>query len=129
MLTLCLSSTSGESAQKILEKAKCQIAAFEADGCIKTIQEQFDERGRLIKRGRGKPLNVENERAVLALKADGLSQLEIAEKLGLALSSVREYWKRETKSIVLTHLVWSVPRPVPQLSIFRADGLKGMTLF
>ena len=54
----------------------------------------FDADGNLIKRGRGKPLNAVNERAVLALKAEGATQQQAAAQLGLALTSVREYWRK-----------------------------------
>jgi len=70
------------------------VAAFEAEGGMKVLADQFDADGSLIKRGRGKPLNVDNERAVLALKAEGATQQQVATQLGLALTSVREYWRK-----------------------------------
>jgi len=39
-------------------------------------------------------LNADNEKAVLALKAEGLSPQQAATRLGLALTSVMEYWRK-----------------------------------
>jgi DNA invertase Pin-like site-specific DNA recombinase len=47
----------------------------------------------LRKRPVGKPGNTKNAEAVRELKAAGLSQAEIAHKLGLARSTVHRYWQ------------------------------------
>lgn len=94
MLTLCIAQRQGEQPLTVIGRALTDVAAFEAEGGMKVLSEQFDADGNLIKRGRGKPLNADNERAVLALKAEGVTQQQAAAQLGLALTSVREYWRK-----------------------------------
>ena len=94
MLTLCIAHRQGEQPLTVIGRALTDVATFEAEGGMKVLDDQFDAGGNLIKRGRGKPLNADNERAVLALKAEGATQQQAAAQLGLALTSVREYWRK-----------------------------------
>lgn len=71
-----------------------KLTDFEAAGGMKLIREQFDATGSLVKRSRGRPLNTENETAVLALKAEGASPQQAVTRLGLALTSVMAYWRK-----------------------------------
>ncbi|MDW9404674.1 helix-turn-helix transcriptional regulator [Pseudomonas soli] len=96
MLAMSIAQKQGEPALTVVGRALTHVAAFEAEGGMKALAEQFDDGGNLIKRKRGKPLNADNEAAVLALKAAGMKQQQVAEQLGLALTSVRDYWKKAT---------------------------------
>ncbi|WP_150788457.1 helix-turn-helix domain-containing protein [Pseudomonas fluorescens] len=94
MLALCIARQEGKQPVEVIRGAAIEISNFQAGDGMEALSEQFDGDGSLIKRGRGKPLNAENERAVLDLKAGGATQQQAAAQLGLALSSVREYWKK-----------------------------------
>jgi DNA-binding CsgD family transcriptional regulator len=94
MLALCIARQEGNQPLEVIHGAAIEISNFQAGEGMEVLSEQFDEDGSLIKRGRGKPLNAENERAVLDLKAGGATQQQAAAQLGVALSSVREYWKK-----------------------------------
>jgi len=94
LMALCVSVREGADTQDRIQEAMGKLVGFEAAGGMELIQEQFDAGGSLVKRSRGRPLNVENEKAVLALRAEGLSPQKAATRLGLALTSVMEYWKK-----------------------------------
>jgi DNA-binding CsgD family transcriptional regulator len=94
MLSLCIAHQEGKQPLEVMREAEVEVSDFHAGGGMEALSEQFDGNGSLIKRGRGKPLKAENERAVLDLKAVGATQQQAAAQLGLALSSVREYWKK-----------------------------------
>lgn len=97
MLTLCIARQEGKQPLEVIRGSAIEVSNFHTAGGMEALSEQFDGDGSLIKRGRGKPLNAENERAVLDLKAIGATQQQAAAQLGLALSSVREYWKKNRK--------------------------------
>ncbi|MBA1244941.1 helix-turn-helix transcriptional regulator [Pseudomonas japonica] len=94
MLAISIAQKRGEPAEAVIARALTHINAFEAEGGMKTLAEQFDDNGNLIRRTRGKPLNADNEAAVLSLKATGMKQYQVAAQLGLALTTVRDYWKK-----------------------------------
>ncbi|MBD8148178.1 XRE family transcriptional regulator [Pseudomonas fluorescens] len=94
MLALSIAQKDGRSPLEVLHCAIGDSSKFQDEGGMKALGEQFDAAGELVKRTRGKPLNLDNEKAVLKLQADGLTQRQVAEKLGIALSSVREYWPK-----------------------------------
>ncbi len=57
------------------------------------VAEQFAD-GALIQRTRGKPQKIENLEAVRKLKAEGMTQAQIAQELGFSPSVVNRHWKR-----------------------------------
>jgi DNA invertase Pin-like site-specific DNA recombinase len=95
MLALCIGHRDGEDPNDVIHQADIDLLAIKTEGIVKALREQFDAERSLVKRGRGKPLNAENEKAVLALKEQGATKQEVAGELGLALSSVREYWRKQ----------------------------------
>lgn len=94
LMALCVSEREGVVPQERILDSIAKLTDFEAAGGMKLIREQFDATGSLVKRSRGRPLNTENEKAVLALKAEGASPQQAATRLELALTSVLEYWRK-----------------------------------
>ncbi|MFK3948338.1 XRE family transcriptional regulator [Pseudomonas fulva] len=94
LMALCVAQREGVVARVRIGESMAKLTDFEAAGGMELIQEQFDDTGALVKRSRGRPLNADNEKAVLALKAEGLSPQQAATRLGLALTSVMEYWRK-----------------------------------
>lgn len=91
-MELCVSEREGVLTRERILDSIAKLTDCEDAGGMEQIREQFDITGFLVKRSRGIPLNRENEKVVLALKAEGASPRQAATKLGLALSSVMEYW-------------------------------------
>lgn len=96
LLALCMSARLGKPYPDLMKKAQEQLRAFEADGGIEILAEQFAD-GALIQRTRGKPQNPENLDAVRRLQATGMTQAQIARELGLSSSLVNRHWKRILK--------------------------------
>lgn len=93
LMALCMSARLGTPYSGLIEKAHEQLQAFEADGGIQLLGEQFFE-GALIQRTRGKPQKTEDVEAVRKLKAAGMTQAQIAKELGFSPSVVNRHWKR-----------------------------------
>lgn len=93
LMALCMSARLGTPYPSLLEKAHEQLRAFELDGGIDLLAEQFAD-GALIQRTRGKPQKTENLDAVRKLKAEGMTQAQIAKELGFSPSVVNRHWKR-----------------------------------
>ena len=93
LMALCMSARLGMPYPSLLEKAHEQLRAFELDGGIDLLAEQFAD-GALIRRTRGKPQKTENLNAVRKLKAEGMTQAQIAKELGFSPSVVNRHWKR-----------------------------------
>lgn len=91
VVTLALAAKSGEPPSTVLQRAALQIEDFEASGGWGLVLDQFAE-GKLIKRSQGKPKQPLNADAIKALKAQGFDRKTIAEKLGIARSTVQKYW-------------------------------------
>lgn len=92
LLALCVSIQNDEPVGATIERAKAQLALFRAEGGEELFRNQFVGK-ELKKRPPGKPRNSQNAAAVRELKASGMSQAEIAHKLGLAKSTVHRYWQ------------------------------------
>jgi transcriptional regulator with XRE-family HTH domain len=91
MVTLAIAAQSDELPSEVLQRASLQIRDFETTGGWKLVTEQFAE-GKLIKRSQGKPKQPLNAESIRALKVHGLDKKTIAEKLGIARSTVQKYW-------------------------------------
>lgn len=63
-----------------------------ASGGAEFVQEQLKD-GKLSSRSVGKPKKVRNQNAVLALKAQGKTPVEVVEILGLSRTTVSRYWR------------------------------------
>lgn len=92
LLALCIANQHDEPTEAVLERARAQLDSFRAEGGEELFRSQFVGK-ELKKRTPGKPGNTKNAEAVRELKASGLSQAEIAHKLGLARSTVHRYWQ------------------------------------
>lgn len=92
LIVLCVACQNGETTDTTLKRARAQLDSFRAEGGEEVFQNQFVG-NELRKRPVGKPGNTKNAEAVRELKAAGLSQAEIAHKLGLARSTVHRYWQ------------------------------------
>lgn len=93
LITLCVALQRDESPEQCLERAAQTLQAFRVDGGMDLLAMHY-QAGNLTKRTRGKPANLENMKRVLGLKAEGLSQIEVARKLGLTSSAVSRYWRK-----------------------------------
>ncbi|MNU64036.1 Helix-turn-helix domain protein [compost metagenome] len=93
LMALCMSARLGKPYPKLIETAQEQLQAFEADGGMKLLAEQFAD-GALVQRTRGKPQKTENLNAVRKLKSTGMTQAQIAQELGFSPTAVNRYWKR-----------------------------------
>lgn len=91
MVTLVLAAQSDERPADVLQRTALQIQDFEASGGWGLVMAQFSD-GKLIKRPQGKPKQPLNADLIRALKAQGLNRKTIAEKLGIARSTVQKYW-------------------------------------
>ncbi|MEQ9725401.1 helix-turn-helix domain-containing protein [Pseudomonas sp. WHRI 8822A] len=93
LIALSVSIQRGTSTDAVLLDASEQLHSFLGAGGQQLIDAQLN--GNVLKqRPSGKPLKEKNRVAVLELKAQGLSQTEIARKLGLARSTVHGYWHK-----------------------------------
>ena len=92
LLALCIAIQNDEPTETTLERARAQIDIFRAEGGEELFRDQFVGK-ELKQRSRGKPGNTKNAEAVRELKASGLSQSEVADRLELARSTVHRYWK------------------------------------
>lgn len=91
LLAICVAMQKGEPFESTLERAKAQLEMFRAEGGEELLRSQFAGK-ELVQRPRGKPGNAKNAEAVRELRAAGLSQAEVVERLGLARSTVHRYW-------------------------------------
>ena len=87
MVTLAIAAQGAE----VLQRTALQIREFEMSGGWQLVEEQFSD-GKLIKRSQGKPKQPLNAEYIRALKAQGFDRKTIAEKLGVARSTVQKYW-------------------------------------
>jgi transcriptional regulator with XRE-family HTH domain len=93
LLALCMSARLDTPYSSLLENAREQLRAFEAEGGMELLAEQFAD-DVLVQRSRGKPVNTDDLNAVRKLKAAGLTQARIAGALGLSPTTVNRHWKR-----------------------------------
>ena len=91
LFAICVAMQNGEPYEVTLDRARAQLEMFRAEGGEELLLSQFVD-NELVKRPRGKPGNAKNAEAVRGLKAAGLSQAQVIEKLGLARSTVHRYW-------------------------------------
>lgn len=94
MVTLTVAAQSDELPSDVLQRTALQIRDFEANGGWGLVEEQFSD-GKLIKRSQGKPKQPLNADSIRALKSEGFDRKTIAEKLGVARSTVQKYWNTE----------------------------------
>lgn len=91
MVALAVAAQGDELPTDVVRRTALKVREFEEAGGWMLVEEQFGD-GKLIKRSQGKPKQPLNAESVRALKAQGLDRKTIAEKLGLARSTVQKYW-------------------------------------
>ncbi|QXG47479.1 helix-turn-helix domain-containing protein [Pseudomonas viridiflava] len=91
MVALATAAQGDELPSDVLQRTALKVREFEATGGWGLVAEQFSN-GKLIKRSQGKPKQPLNADAIRALKAQGFDRKTIAEKLGVARSTVQKYW-------------------------------------
>lgn len=91
MVTLAVAAQGEELPSEALQRTTLRIREFEMSGGWQLVEEQFRD-GKLIKRSQGKPKQPLNADYVRALKAQGFDRKTIAEKLGIARTTVQKYW-------------------------------------
>ncbi|MEA9990469.1 transcriptional regulator [Pseudomonas sp. RTS1] len=91
MVTLAVAAQGDELPSEALQRTALRIREFEVSGGWQLVEEQFRD-GKLIKRSQGKPKRPLNADTIRALKAAGMDKKLIAEKLGVARSTVQKYW-------------------------------------
>lgn len=94
-MALCIALERGQTPDDALVKALHELDQFKATGGLALLEEQMKD-GELVARSQGKPTNQENKSAVLRLKAEGKTQADIRRLLGLAKSTVSQYWHSES---------------------------------
>jgi transcriptional regulator with XRE-family HTH domain len=93
LLALCVSLKLDEDPEQSLERAAKAIQSFRVEGGMQLIALHY-QTGALAKRTRGKPMNIENLKKALEMKAEGLSQAETARRLGLTSATISRYWRK-----------------------------------
>lgn len=91
LVAICVAIKEDAAPEEVLERAISALAVFSTEGGMAQLRSQLSD-GKIVPRGPGKPTNAENMEAVGDLKAQGLSQAEIAKALGLSKSTVNRYW-------------------------------------
>lgn len=91
VVSLVVAAKRDESPSAALQRAASQIREFEGAGGWDLVRGQFVD-GELIKRSQGKPKQPQNAQAIHKLKSEGLDKKAIAEKLGIARSTVQKWW-------------------------------------
>lgn len=92
-MALCMSARLDTPYPTLIEQARAQLKAFETEGGLELLADQFAD-GELVQRTRGKPVNTDNLNAVRKLKAEGMTQAQIVQELGLSPTIVNRHWKR-----------------------------------
>lgn len=91
VVVLTVAAQGDELPSEVLQRTALKVREFEATGGWLLVEEQFSD-GKLIKRSQGKPKQPLNADSIRALKAQGLDRKTVAEKLGVARSTVQKYW-------------------------------------
>jgi transcriptional regulator with XRE-family HTH domain len=91
MVALAIAAQGDELPTEVVRRTGLKVREFEETGGWVLVKEQFSD-DKLVKRSQGKPKQPLNADAIRALKAQGLDRKTIAERLGLARSTVQKYW-------------------------------------
>lgn len=93
LVALCQALQDGSSPIDVMAKAAKDLEGFINQGGLQGLRRHWD--AGLVKRTRGKPSSPDRIRAVLELKASGMSKAEVCRALGLPEATVRRYWLKE----------------------------------
>ncbi|MNQ17093.1 anaerobic benzoate catabolism transcriptional regulator [compost metagenome] len=92
LIALCQALQEETSPTEVMKKASEDLENFIAQGGLNNLKKHWEAGEGLIKRSRGKPTNPDKIRAVLELKASGMTKAQVARELGLPDATVRRYW-------------------------------------
>lgn len=93
-LALALSTSKASSTDELILKTQAELEAFKAAGGLDELYAQLED-GALVSRRPGKQIDLQRLENVQRCKADGLSQKQTSEKLGISKQMVNKLWKRE----------------------------------
>lgn len=95
LVALSVSLRDNSSAKAVLEKASRDLHTFSASGGLEEIARHWKAGDGLVKRSRGKPARPDMIRAVLELKAKGMTKVEVSQVLDLSEATVRRHWLKD----------------------------------
>ncbi|XVN15936.1 hypothetical protein QZH46_08725 [Pseudomonas corrugata] len=91
LVALCQALQDGTSPTEVMAKA----SGFIAQGGLQGLERHWEAGEGLIKRTRGKPTAPDKIRAVLELKASGITKAQVGRELNLPEATVRRYWVKD----------------------------------
>ncbi|ETK21293.1 Fis family transcriptional regulator [Pseudomonas sp. FH4] len=95
LVALCQALQDGSSPIDVMAKASKDLEGFIALGGLQGLKRHWGAGEGLVKRTRGKPSSPDRIRAVLELKASGMSKAEVSRVLAIPEASVRRYWLKD----------------------------------
>lgn len=95
LVALCQALQDGSSPIDVMAKASRNLDSFITKGGLQSLERHWEAGEGLIKRTRGKPSNPDRIRAVLELKASGMTKAEVSRTLDLPEATVRRYWLKD----------------------------------
>lgn len=93
-LTLALATSKGESIDDVLSQARAELDKFEASGGLVELNSEIKD-GELVSRPPGRQIDLQRLENVLQCKAQGMSQKDTAQALGISKQTVHKLWKRD----------------------------------
>jgi transcriptional regulator with XRE-family HTH domain len=94
LLTIALATSKGMPIQEIMLQVGAELEEFEASGGLVEVNTQIKDGG-LVPRRPGKQIDLQRLENVLRCKAEGMSQKETADTLGISKQAVHKIWKRD----------------------------------
>ncbi len=94
LIALCQALQNDASPVEVMKKASKDVEDFMARGGLDAVMNHWDAGEGLIKRSRGKPTSPDKIRAVLDLKASGMTKAQVGRALDLPEATVRRYWAK-----------------------------------
>lgn len=95
LVALCQALKDGTSPAEVMAKASEDLEGFIAQGGLQGLERHWGAGEGLIKRSRGKPTDPDKIRAVLELKASGMTKAQVGRELNLPEVTVRRYWVKD----------------------------------
>lgn len=95
LVALCQALQDGTSPGEVMAKASKDLEGFVAQGGLQGLERHWEAGEGLIKRTRGKPTDPDKIRAVLELKASGMTRAQVGRELNLPEATVRRYWVKD----------------------------------
>lgn len=95
LLALTLAIRENESLESVLGRLTAELSQHQQAGLMDELKAQLQDEA-LVARKPGKPVDENRLRHVLQHKAEGLTQKQIAEKLGLSKQTVHDLWHRKS---------------------------------